>query len=39
MGRYDDELVKQNRKWLFSKRIITGDLSMAKPAAFIRSAK
>jgi hypothetical protein len=36
MGRYEDEFVKQNGKWLFSKRIITGDLSMPKPAAFVQ---
>jgi hypothetical protein len=34
MGRYEDEFVKQHGKWLFSKRIITGDLSMDKPAGF-----
>jgi ketosteroid isomerase-like protein len=39
MGRYDDEFVKQNGKWLFSRRVITGDLSMAKPAAFVQSPK
>lgn len=39
MGRYEDVFVKQNGKWLFSKRIITGDLSMPKPAAFIQPAK
>ena len=31
MGRYEDTFVKQNGKWLLSHRIITGDLSMAKP--------
>jgi len=31
MGRYEDELVKQNGKWLFSKRIISGDLQMPHP--------
>ncbi len=31
MGRYEDELVKQNGKWLYSKRIISGDLQMPHP--------
>jgi len=31
MGRYEDELVKRNGKWFFSKRIITGDLQMPRP--------
>jgi ketosteroid isomerase-like protein len=31
MGRYEDELVKQNGKWLYSRRIITGDLQMPHP--------
>jgi ketosteroid isomerase-like protein len=31
MGRYEDELVKQNGKWLFSRRIISGDLQMPHP--------
>jgi ketosteroid isomerase-like protein len=31
MGRYEDELVKRNGKWLFSRRIITGDLEMPRP--------
>ena len=32
MGRYEDELVKQNGKWLFNKRIIIGDMFQPKPA-------
>jgi hypothetical protein len=39
MGRYEDEFVKQNGKWLFSRRIITGDLSMPKPAAFAQPVR
>jgi ketosteroid isomerase-like protein len=31
MGRYEDELIRKNGKWLFSRRIITGDLQMPKP--------
>ena len=31
MGRYEDELVKKNGKWLYNRRIITGDLQMARP--------
>ncbi len=31
MGRYEDELVKQNGHWLFSRRIIMGDLQMPHP--------
>jgi ketosteroid isomerase-like protein len=31
MGRYEDELVKLNGKWLYSRRIITGDLQMSRP--------
>jgi ketosteroid isomerase-like protein len=31
MGRYEDELVKKNGKWLFSRRIISGDLQMPRP--------
>jgi ketosteroid isomerase-like protein len=27
MGRYEDELVKQNGKWLFSRRIVITDLN------------
>jgi hypothetical protein len=33
MGRYEDTFVKQQGKWLLSKRIITGDLMMPKPTA------
>jgi ketosteroid isomerase-like protein len=32
MGRYEDELVKQNGKWLYSRRIISGDLQMPRPS-------
>jgi hypothetical protein len=31
MGRYEDELVKLNGQWLFSRRIIMGDLQMPHP--------
>jgi ketosteroid isomerase-like protein len=31
MGRYEDELVKKNGKWLYNRRIITGDLQMPRP--------
>lgn len=31
MGRYEDELVKKNGRWLYNKRIISGDLQMARP--------
>jgi ketosteroid isomerase-like protein len=31
MGRYEDELVKRNGQWCYSKRIITGDLQMPRP--------
>jgi hypothetical protein len=31
MGRYEDELVKRGGKWLYSKRIISGDLQMPHP--------
>jgi uncharacterized protein (TIGR02246 family) len=31
MGRYEDELVKRNGQWLYSRRIITGDLQMPRP--------
>lgn len=32
MGRYEDELVKKNGKWLYDRRVITGDLQMPRPA-------
>lgn len=31
MGRYEDELVKRKGQWLYSRRIITGDLQMSRP--------
>jgi uncharacterized protein (TIGR02246 family) len=31
MGRYEDELVKRDGHWLYSRRIITGDLQMPRP--------
>ena len=33
MGRYEDEFVKQNGKWLISKRAIINDMSTPKPAS------
>jgi hypothetical protein len=31
MGRYEDELIKKNGKWLYNRRIISGDLEMPRP--------
>ncbi len=31
MGRYEDELVKQNGKWLFSRREVIGDMAQPRP--------
>jgi len=31
MGRYEDELIKKNGKWLYNRRIISGDLQMPRP--------
>ncbi len=39
MGRYEDELVKQNGKWLFSKRVIIGDMFQPKPATPAQPSK
>ena len=33
MGRYEDEFVKQNGKWLISKRAIINDMATPRPAS------
>jgi len=31
MGRYEDQLVKQNGKWLFSQRVVIADMDQTRP--------